>query len=372
MAPEDRRKRWLGALLIALLLAVGWVPYAGVGWPADEATGVAGLIPSDIQRRTENAVAAAGFGQQVTVEARGRAVTLSGQVATDVEARRLRRMAERMFGVTWVTSNIEVVDGLESGRFAPRFYDLTMSLLRNGVLELSGEVPDEDTKEALLGAFPSSLRVEDDLEVDPGVPHEGFRETWSVARRCLGDLFHGRISLREGQLSVEGVLPSTSPQGMEATLQLRLSELPDPYRAGDLRLTRAVDLPVEETEACNRELAQVLDRTQIRFATGSAVIEEESMPLLDRLADAVRHCGDLTLLIEGHTDNVGESEANQRLSEDRADSVRHALQSRGLERERLEVRGYGEDRPDEPNSTYNGRAANRRIVMRVLRSSAWN
>jgi len=67
------------------------------------------------------------------------------------------------------------------------------------------------------------------------------------------------------------------------------------------------------------------------------------------------------IYIEGHTDNRGGAEFNRNLSRRRAESVRNYFINRGVAPERLEARGYGPDRPIAPNTTAQGRAANRRV-----------
>jgi outer membrane protein OmpA-like peptidoglycan-associated protein len=70
--------------------------------------------------------------------------------------------------------------------------------------------------------------------------------------------------------------------------------------------------------------------------------------------------------VEGHTDNTGVREANQRLSQDRADSVRAYLMGKGISGDRVEAIGYGPDRPLVSNDDPNGRAENRRTEIVAL------
>jgi outer membrane protein OmpA-like peptidoglycan-associated protein len=65
--------------------------------------------------------------------------------------------------------------------------------------------------------------------------------------------------------------------------------------------------------------------------------------------------------IDGHTSSEGTEEYNRRLSQRRAEAVRDFLAGRGVELERMVARGFGEDRPIEPNTTEAGRQANRRV-----------
>ena len=73
---------------------------------------------------------------------------------------------------------------------------------------------------------------------------------------------------------------------------------------------------------------------------------------------------DRTIVIEGHTDNVGEDASNQDLSDRRAASVREFLIAKyGVDGSRLEAKGFGESNPVSPNSTPEGRQNNRRVEL---------
>ena len=78
-----------------------------------------------------------------------------------------------------------------------------------------------------------------------------------------------------------------------------------------------------------------------------------------------RHPEVTKLRIEVHTDSLGASEFNLRMSQDRADRLTGALVDRGIVTDRLSPIGYGKTRPIAPNSTAEGRAANRRVELHV-------
>ena len=102
----------------------------------------------------------------------------------------------------------------------------------------------------------------------------------------------------------------------------------------------------------------------IYFSTGSAVLLEESEPMLKTVAGLIKSSADAKLTIEGHTDNIGSVEYNQQLSERRAEAVRQALVTRyAVPATRLSARGFGLTRPVETNSTFEGRAHNRRVEL---------
>ena len=116
--------------------------------------------------------------------------------------------------------------------------------------------------------------------------------------------------------------------------------------------------------ACERAMSDVVAKSRIEFATARADIADSSAPTLDALAQAAKTCTGV-MEVQGHTDSVGEPERNLKLSNARAESVRQALVERGLSRDRLTSRGFGETSPLGDNATPEGRAQNRRIEFRV-------
>lgn len=103
----------------------------------------------------------------------------------------------------------------------------------------------------------------------------------------------------------------------------------------------------------------------IRFASGSARLDLEAQESTDTLARVMRAQPALVIEIQGHTDAQGDEDANQRLSELRARSVMNAIIRQGISPGRLIANGYGELRPVASNDTAEGRAKNRRVVIRV-------
>jgi outer membrane protein OmpA-like peptidoglycan-associated protein len=102
----------------------------------------------------------------------------------------------------------------------------------------------------------------------------------------------------------------------------------------------------------------------IYFDTGSDRIRPESTPTLKEIAAMLSEHADLKLMIEGHTDNVGQAAANQALSEKRAEAVRQTLvTSFGVDASRLAAKGLGATKPAASNETPEGRQQNRRVEL---------
>jgi outer membrane protein OmpA-like peptidoglycan-associated protein len=99
------------------------------------------------------------------------------------------------------------------------------------------------------------------------------------------------------------------------------------------------------------------------FETGKDVIKPSSYSSLNELAKVLVNNPKALLYLEGHTDNVGEDNANLILSQNRAASVKRYLAQRGVGEDRITTDGYGESRPVAENDTEKGRALNRRVAM---------
>ncbi|AFK02802.1 OmpA/MotB domain protein [Emticicia oligotrophica DSM 17448] len=105
----------------------------------------------------------------------------------------------------------------------------------------------------------------------------------------------------------------------------------------------------------------------IFFEYAKATLRSESFPELDRIAETLKENGNLTIEIQGHTDNVGSNESNLKLSQDRAEAVRSYLLSKKLPANRVTSVGFGETRPVASNDTEEGRAQNRRVEFTIVK-----
>jgi len=109
--------------------------------------------------------------------------------------------------------------------------------------------------------------------------------------------------------------------------------------------------------------------TDILFPSGSAAFSQAAEPILDKLAEVLKPFPN-PIRVEGHTDDrpihTGAFPSNWELSAARAASVVHQFTKQGIEPLRLEIVGFGEFRPRQPNDSSEGRNANRRVAVLVL------
>ncbi|MEY4575614.1 MAG: hypothetical protein RL701_317, partial [Pseudomonadota bacterium] len=106
---------------------------------------------------------------------------------------------------------------------------------------------------------------------------------------------------------------------------------------------------------------------QVVFTPNSADIAVRSTLLLSEVADVLARNPQLRLVqVQGHTDNRGNSAQNLELSQRRAEAVVAWLVNAGIESERLEAKGFGDERPLVPNLTPDNRARNRRVQFVIV------
>jgi OmpA-OmpF porin, OOP family len=104
----------------------------------------------------------------------------------------------------------------------------------------------------------------------------------------------------------------------------------------------------------------------ITFESNSYVLQQSSHQSIYSAIELLKEFSQINLLIEGHTDNVGDSDKNKLLSQKRAESVLNFLQDNGINSNRLTAVGYGETRPIVSNETRFGRSQNRRVELRAI------
>ncbi|MBK9037294.1 MAG: OmpA family protein [Myxococcales bacterium] len=160
---------------------------------------------------------------------------------------------------------------------------------------------------------------------------------------------------------------------------------PDPDNDGDGVLDGSDTCPdkmetkngYQDTDGCPDEVPAALAKFTgvikgINFKTGSAEIVKTSNKILDKAVKVMADYPDIKLEIQGHTDDVGDDNANLELSQQRADSVKAYFESKGVAGDRVIAKGYGETMPSSPIDGLKGgklkaaQAKNRRVEFKLL------
>jgi outer membrane protein OmpA-like peptidoglycan-associated protein len=209
--------------------------------------------------------------------------------------------------------------------------------------------------------------------LEPMVKQARFEVTVSSKGKAVA-----AVVLMKGTVEKQLTVPEspTGPAALEVPGGHYTVEVTAP---GFLAQTRDVQVVDGATMALSFELAPEPQRRlvivrndkieilqQVHFEQAKAVIQEDSFPLLSQVVDAIIKHNIKRVRVEGHTDNRGSKSANQKLSQDRAQAVADFFAKSGIDPSRLEVHGYGDERPIAPNLTAKGRQLNRRVEFVIL------
>ena len=99
------------------------------------------------------------------------------------------------------------------------------------------------------------------------------------------------------------------------------------------------------------------------FDTGKSTLKPGAKSTLTKIAEQLKSNPDAKIAVEGHTDSVGSKEANQELSQKRADAVRDFIVNAGVPADHFTASGRGESEPIATNKTAAGRQQNRRVEL---------
>jgi outer membrane protein OmpA-like peptidoglycan-associated protein len=294
----------------------------------------------------------------------GTAAALTGAVADEEAWREL----EALLGQRPLPGHLS--GSLNLGSVGVRPYGLTISADKSGV-SLSGYWPDAAARAAVLSLLEgSSLRgkVTDETRVVPGAP----ANFGVLAKAAVTDLLRldlGTARLSEAGLEIQGL---TCRDLIKSEIETSVaSGLPAGIRGrADIGL-RQTGCVIDPPNTCQNDLDALTKRYSVLFGQGTAIVVLD--PVTERaITDAfaiLEQCPAARVTVEGHANRDGERYGfdNLDLSNRRAQRVRDELVKRGIEAARLDVKGYGAQRPlighDEPEA----KARNRRVQFTVAK-----
>ena len=105
----------------------------------------------------------------------------------------------------------------------------------------------------------------------------------------------------------------------------------------------------------------------VYFDTGKSTLKPTSFKALNDLVEILKIKNTMAVEIQGHTDNVGTEESNNKLSQERAEAVKKYLENKGIDSGRVTAKGYGPTMPIADNSNETGKAKNRRTSLKVIK-----
>jgi len=311
-----------------------------------------------------------------TMEARlenGKMV-IRGTVPDEVAAARLEAVAELIYDPL-LDNQLQVDPEVETASWVPAAADAIAVLPILGIsgLNVTGE------HATLFGYAPTAERLAQAegaiaQALGPDVSLESEVEITGLAPPTIAAEVDG-----DGTLVIDGTVPSQQIVDFAVGLGI------DTYGAANVVNNLVVDPGVDTTFSLFRlplvfgafqpfpvwhvEIYDNVISGQLlsgaTYPSGSAQLTPQLLQLLPIGAGILTRNPSLVMTVEGHTDNIGTDEANQRLSEARARAAKEWLIAAGIDESRVFAVGYGESRPIATNDTPEGRAQNRRIEFRL-------
>jgi len=305
-------------------------------------------------------------------------VTIAGMVSSETLGAQQLSAAKRYLGNDLEVSATFAVMSPASERPAPtqtpRPTKKRPASLRiedsNGGVRLTGTLNSfedaRDVRQGLANQF-GNTSFDDKIIVDDSVTAANWiSEALEVAEAVTG-VSNFSVSINSGQMLLGGDVTNRET-GRELT-DTAAAITGNKLRVVNNYSVNQAELVIESREdELARELAQklfALDTAEIIFEPGSAVLQENALDVLDKIASVISNYTEQVVEISGHTDASGDSVSNMELSKKRAVSVRDYLISKGLPSKQLRPIGYGEENPVADNSTEAGRTANRRIEFNL-------
>lgn len=226
-------------------------------------------------------------------------------------------------------------------------------------VEVTGSVPDQAAKTALLNSFKASgVTVVDKVTVDPRAKAPDAAAIAAGLGRLKGD---ASIAFDGTSVTVTGKVPDAATKNSIGATVGRA------FPGAAVRNNLQVSAPA--ADACagiQARITRTLASNKIQFQPGAPVLTAASRTTITRVAALLRSCGTVRVEVGGHTDNQGNPATSQPLSQQRANTVRNELVRLGVAATRITAKGYGEAKPIAPNTSPAGRAANRRVELKVL------
>lgn len=251
---------------------------------------------------------------------------------------------------------------------------------------LKGSVPDAAAKTAVLDAAKASLgtgvTVVDDMTITPGAPAVSTAAITSLDAALKGCKtysfsFDGKTVNLAGVAPTQAVkdsviaaakaaYPGATVDASRLTLEPGAAVTTIPNNTTPTATpTPTPSAPAATCATASASVKKITDATKIQFMTGGAALTADSQAALAKIADAVKACADVKLLVAGNTDNIGRAATNDALSKSRAEAVKAQLVKLGVNAANITTVGNGSAKPIASNATEAGRQANRRVDITV-------
>ena len=216
------------------------------------------------------------------------------------------------------------------------------------------------------------IKAEDDL-----AQQQARTDAEAAARRAQQNEQQAQLAAEQAKLSEQEQAARRAKADADAAeAEARAQKARDAQQAAEQSAQQAAQQTAEMRERLKAQLNAVLqthesarglimNMSDVLFDFNKYTLKSEAREKLAKVSGILLAYPNLKLQVEGYTDNIGSDEYNQKLSEERADSVRDYLVAQSVADASISARGYGKSDPIADNSTNSGRAQNRRVQLVV-------
>jgi OOP family OmpA-OmpF porin len=323
-----------------------------------------GPIEQDLTAHVKAALNRSEF-SNVVISFEGREGTLSGSVDSQDLKKEAEQLAHEYWGVRTIDNQLEVVAASK-----PKVSALETAVLTGfqvgDKFVLTGTVPDDFTRSQVVeqaeaafgnGNVADQLSVRTGLRMPAGFDKDYTQFLGAGRSKAIG------FAVENDTFTLKNAVPdelakygqdedaSSKMVSVQEKVGVKVAAVGSPKAIGSADLQRQLD--------------EFFKLNVVQFRTASAVLTEASKKSLDRAAEMLTRFPEKRVEVQGHTDTIGQPDANMALSDARANAVYRYLTGKGVAADRLLAKGYGDRQPIADNSTKEGRQQNRRVVFQV-------
>lgn len=255
-------------------------------------------------------------------------------------------------GNTWQAKGEEIFD---TG-FSKIRYDMNVNYQFVQVITNNGEI---------LAKLLIDYQISKNLKNDPQVKFvSGKTHTiyyWNIDQ--------GAPNSYTDEYSYELIMKNGDKVRVKGNSQAQVIQIEDLTTADKQKLAEEITEQIEKDEGANVQEALdgiIVNLENILFDFGKYDLKPEAFPILNKLVQVLNKYPNLEIAVSGHTDNIGNKEFNQTLSEQRAKTVADYLVSQGIDADRISYVGYGDTKPIASNLSETGRSLNRRVEIKII------
>lgn len=267
-------------------------------------------------------------------------------------------------------------------RYAPRALNRAELDLRNAESIIETNLQDPQSHEAAIkkanfSAMMLAAVVEEQRKVNYNLDEMAAQKIVQQ-RRTLMDmdtdlqkkdeqLYYTQAELQDYQKELESTRDEISKREQELSAADEELAKADRERRFQAALASAQQKFSPSEAEVYRQGDKILIRLKkIEFPSGQTSVPPKSEQLLAKVAEVAKELSPQQVIVEGHTDSVGSAEINNKISQERADSVKDFLAESGIESSILQSEGHGFEKPLTTNKTKAGRAQNRRVDVWIV------